>query len=228
MTTSELDGMAVDLARFEGSARQDLEVHVNFIWIPAQAVEQVIKFRMTVFFFAGLHVWDIWPDNGIIANHLQGWSNNLNTQMIMTSYGFYYYLLIFCSSNYQIKIWGRHMNIKLSLYGFWSQLMRKLLEIWKVDTNSSLVLNFSFLPSPSHPLIWGEQRKKKSGTSIAYVLGYFNEKCRSWKFSSLVLLLLKIFQPPVPRKRQDFGGIVCNAGKAAHVKNCSEILIPLQ
>ena len=31
MTTSELDGMAVDLARFEGSACQDLEVHVNFM-----------------------------------------------------------------------------------------------------------------------------------------------------------------------------------------------------
>ena len=25
-----------------------------------------------------------------------------------------------------------------------------------------------------------------------------------------------------------FGGIGCNAGKAAHDKNCSEILIPLQ
>ena len=59
MTTSKLDGMSVDLARSAGSARQDLDVHVNFTCIPAQAVEQVIKFRMTVFFFAGLHVWDI-------------------------------------------------------------------------------------------------------------------------------------------------------------------------
>ena len=220
--------MSVDLARFAGSARQDLDVHVNFTWIPAQAVEQVIQFRMTPIFFAGRQGWESWPATVSIVHSLQDCSNNLNTQMIMTSYGFYYYLLIFCSSNYQIKIWGRHMNIKLSLYGFWSQLMRKLLEIWKVDTNSSLVLNFSFLPSPSHPLIWGEQRKKKSGTSIAYVLGYFKEKCWSWKFNSLVLLLLKIFQPPVPRKRKAFGEIVCNAGKAAHVKNCNEILIPLQ
>ena len=220
--------MDEDLAHFAGSAPQDLDVHVNFTCIPAQAVEQVIQFRMTPIFFAGRQGWESWPATVSIVHSLQDCSNNLNTQMIMTSYGFYYYLLIFCSSNYQIKIWGRHMNIKLSIYGFWSQLMRKLLEIWKVDTNSSLVLNFSFLPSPFHPLIWGEQRKKKSGISIAYVLGYFKEKCWSWKFSSLVLLLLKIFQPPVPRKRQDFGGIVCNAGKAAHVKNCSEILIPLQ
>ena len=53
MTISELDGMDVDLACFAGSARQDLDVHVNFTWIPAQAVEQVIKFRMTPIFIAG-------------------------------------------------------------------------------------------------------------------------------------------------------------------------------
>ena len=66
MTTSELDGMAVDLARFEGSARQDLEVHVNFMWIPAQAVEQVIQFRMTPIFITGLHISDIWPDSEVV------------------------------------------------------------------------------------------------------------------------------------------------------------------
>ena len=38
MTISELDGMDVDLARFVGSARQDLGVHVNFMWIPVQAL----------------------------------------------------------------------------------------------------------------------------------------------------------------------------------------------
>ena len=35
MTISELDGIDVDLARFAGSARQDLDVRVNFMWIPA-------------------------------------------------------------------------------------------------------------------------------------------------------------------------------------------------
>jgi len=30
MTISELDGMDVDLASFADSARQDLDVHVNF------------------------------------------------------------------------------------------------------------------------------------------------------------------------------------------------------
>ena len=152
--------MSVDLARFAGSARQDLDVHVNFTWIPAQAVEQVIQFRMTPIFITGLQGWESWPGT------------------------------------------GNFMHLSF--------------------------LSASFLLSHSHPLIWGEQRKKTSGTSIAYVLGYFKEKCWSWKFSSLVLLLLKIFQPPVPRKRKAFGGIVCNAGKPAHVKNCSEILIPLQ
>ena len=30
------------------------------------------------------------------------------------------------------------------------------------------------------------------------------------------------------QEEASFGGIVCNGGKAAHDKNCSEILIPLQ
>ena len=58
MTTSKLDGMSVDLARSAGSARQDLDVHVNFTCIPAQAVEQVIQFRMTPIFIAGRQGWE--------------------------------------------------------------------------------------------------------------------------------------------------------------------------
>ena len=40
---------------------------------------------------------------------------------------------------------------------------------------TQVVLTFSFLPSHSLPLIWGEQRKKTSGTSIADVQGYFRK-----------------------------------------------------
>jgi len=35
MTISELDKMDVNLACFAGSALQDVDVHVNFMWIPA-------------------------------------------------------------------------------------------------------------------------------------------------------------------------------------------------
>ena len=132
MTTSELDGMAVDLARFEGSACQDLEVHVNFMWIPAQAVEQVIQFRMTPIFITGLQGWESWPGT------------------------------------------GNFMHLSF--------------------------LSASFLLSHSHPLIWGEQRKKTSGISIADVLGYLEENADLGNSVLLVLLLLKIFQPSVPRK----------------------------
>ena len=89
MTISELDGMDVDLALFADSARQDLDVRVNFPWIPAQAVEQVIKFRKTPIFIAELHGWESWPGNVSLVYRLQDWKNNLNTQMIMTSYVFY-------------------------------------------------------------------------------------------------------------------------------------------
>ena len=89
MTISELDGMDVDLTRFAGSARQDLDVHVNFTWIPAQAVEQVIIFRNTPIFIAERHGWESWPGIANLVYHLQDWNNNLNTQMIMTSYAFY-------------------------------------------------------------------------------------------------------------------------------------------
>ena len=58
MTTSKLDGMSMDLARSAGSARQDLDVHVNFTRIPAQAVEQVIKFRITPIFMNGCQGWE--------------------------------------------------------------------------------------------------------------------------------------------------------------------------
>ena len=89
MTISELDGMDVDLARFAGSARQDLDVRVNFTWIPAQAVEQVIKFRMTPIFIAGHQGWESCPATASLDHRIQDWNNNLNTQMIMTSYAFY-------------------------------------------------------------------------------------------------------------------------------------------
>ena len=52
-TVSELDGMDVDLALFAYSACQDLAVHVNFMGIPAQALQQLIKCRMTFIFIAG-------------------------------------------------------------------------------------------------------------------------------------------------------------------------------
>ena len=95
MTISELDGMDVDLALFADSARQDLDVHVNFPWIPAQAVEQVIKFRKTPIFIAGRQGWESWPATASLVYRLQDWNNNLNTQMIMTSYAFYYLLIFF-------------------------------------------------------------------------------------------------------------------------------------
>jgi len=41
-------------------------------------------------------------------------------------------------------------------------------------------------------------------------------------------LTLENISATCAQERQAFGEIVCNAGKAAHVKNCSEILIPLQ
>ena len=89
MTISELDGMDVDLARFAGSALQDVDVHVNFTWIPAQAVEQVIKFWKTPNFIAELHGWESWTGNASLVYRFQDSKNNLNTQMIMTSYVFY-------------------------------------------------------------------------------------------------------------------------------------------
>ena len=89
MTVSDLDGLDVDLARFAHSARQDLDVNVNFTWIPAQALEQVIKFRMTPIFIAGRQGWESSPGNASVEHLLQDWSNNLNTQEIMASYEFY-------------------------------------------------------------------------------------------------------------------------------------------
>ena len=89
MTISELDKMDVNLACFAGSALQDVDVHVNFMWIPAQAVEQVIIFRNTPIFIAELHGWVSWPGNASLVYRLQDWKNNLNTEMIMTSYVFY-------------------------------------------------------------------------------------------------------------------------------------------
>ena len=70
MTISELDGMDVDLARFAGSARQDLDVRVNFTWIPAQAVEQVIKFRKTPIFITGRQGWESWPGDANLVHRL--------------------------------------------------------------------------------------------------------------------------------------------------------------
>ena len=89
MTISELDGMDVDLARFADSARQNLDVRVNFTWIPAQAVEQVIKFRKTPIFIAGRQWWESWPATASLVHSIQDWNNNLDTQMIMTYYAFY-------------------------------------------------------------------------------------------------------------------------------------------
>ena len=47
---SEMDGMDVDLALFVvDSEHQELGVNVNFMWIPAQAVEQIIKMQNDVY-----------------------------------------------------------------------------------------------------------------------------------------------------------------------------------
>ena len=39
-------------------------------------------------------------------------------------------------------------------------------------------------------------------------------------------LTLENISTTYTKEEAKFGGIVCNAGKDAHVKNCSEILIP--
>ena len=45
--------MDVDLALVTDSARQDFAIHVNSMGIPVQALEQVIKCRLTHIFIAG-------------------------------------------------------------------------------------------------------------------------------------------------------------------------------
>ena len=53
-TVSELNGMDVYLALFTDSACQDLAVHVNFMGIPAQALQQLIKCTVACLFIAGV------------------------------------------------------------------------------------------------------------------------------------------------------------------------------
>lgn len=85
---------------------------------------------------------------------------------------------------------------------------------------------FSSFPLSSFGLRRTEKEYKQTFSSRCP--GILWRKHLFCKFCSVVLLPLKIFQPPVPRKRQAFGGIVCNAGKAAPVKNRSRILLHLQ
>lgn len=85
---------------------------------------------------------------------------------------------------------------------------------------------FSSFPLSSFGLRMTEKEYKQNFSSRCP--GILWRKHLFCKFYSVVLLPLKIFQPPVPRKRQAFGAIVCNAGKAAPVKNRSRILLPLQ
>ena len=88
-TVWELDGMDVDLAFFADSARQDLAVHVNFMWIPAQALEELINYRMTLIFIIGPQGSVSWPVHVILVQLHSYWKNNLNTEKKMTSHAFY-------------------------------------------------------------------------------------------------------------------------------------------
>ena len=89
---SELDGMDVDLALVTDSACQDLGVHSNFTWIPVQALEQVIKCRMTYIFIIRQQEWNCWPVQVFLLQLPPEWKNNLNTQKIND---FLWVLLVF-------------------------------------------------------------------------------------------------------------------------------------
>ena len=80
--------MDVDLALVAESACQNLGVHVKFMGIPAQALEQVIKCKMTYIFIAGHQGWEFLPVHEILGQPQPDWNNNLNTQKKMTSYVF--------------------------------------------------------------------------------------------------------------------------------------------
>ena len=56
--------MDVDLALVvEELAHQEFGVNVSFTWISVQALEQVIKWRMTRIFIAHLQGWASLPDS---------------------------------------------------------------------------------------------------------------------------------------------------------------------
>ena len=83
-----MDRMNVGLAVVvvDDSAIQELKVSVNLAWIPAQAVEQVIKSRITRLFILSLQGWESWPHR--VGLSLFGSRNNLNIQKIMSYYEF--------------------------------------------------------------------------------------------------------------------------------------------
>ena len=83
-----MDRMNVGLAVVvvDDSAIQELKVSVNLAWIPAQAVEQVIKSRMTRIFILGLQGRESWPHR--VGLNLFGSRKNLSIQRIMSYYEF--------------------------------------------------------------------------------------------------------------------------------------------
>lgn len=80
MTTSELDGMDVDLAHVGDSAHQDLGINVNFMCISSQALEQDIKYKRTPFFISEIQDWKFCPVSASFQHLSLDWKNNLNTQ----------------------------------------------------------------------------------------------------------------------------------------------------
>ena len=80
--------MDADLALITDSACQNLGVHVKFIGIPAQALEQDIKCKMSYIFITGHQGWESLPIYEIPGQLQPDWNNNLNNQKKMTYYVF--------------------------------------------------------------------------------------------------------------------------------------------